>query len=310
MFRPLHPLDAARHALLGGPGGNNRVYTLDGLGRDPGRRLSMVEVARLSLEPPARGACSWVWTEGTRLKGIAAARRRSGPRSWELSHLAVDSDDDPGCADLLAQVCRSVAQRGGERVFMRLATEDPLASVARRSGFIPCRTELLYRGRRRAFPTDRSAVLRRKTQADDYGLFRLYNASTPAETRFAIGVTFDQWASSRERTRWRGREFVYEREGQLRGSVKAIQRFRSGQLLIGIHPDDESSLGALVEYGLARLSWVSTVFCVVPDYQVTLQRLLPLRGFEPVSGYVTLVKSMVTPVRTQKARRAATIAST
>jgi hypothetical protein len=148
-----------------------------------------------------------------------------------------------------------------------------------------------------------------KRPQDDYALFRLYNAATPYETRFASGVTFDQWASSRQRTRWRSREFIYERDGQVKGSVRAIRRLRTGQLLVSVHPEDESNVGALIDYGLSQLRGMSTVYCLVPDYLQVLQRLLLERGYEAVSEYTTMVNTMAVPAKVEEARRAATIAS-
>jgi hypothetical protein len=294
--------------MLGRPG-NNRVYTLDTLGAEPRGRLSMTDVGRLALRPDGGGRCAWAWGDGADLKGIAAARRRSGPRTWEVSHLLVASDDDPACSTLLSQVCLGAGQRGAERVYIRLLDQDPLIDTARQLGFAASSTEVLYKGRRKLSASAGTSGLREKGAHDEYGLFRLYSASTPSEIRFASGVTFDQWTSSRQRTRWRSREFVYEKDSQVKGHVRAIQRLRSGLLIVDIHPDDESDASALVDYGLARLRWVNTVYCPVPEYHLALQRLLVRKGYDAVAEYTILVKSMAVPARAERALRAVTMAS-
>ena len=310
MIRPLHPPDVIRYALLGGPGRSSRTYTLDSLGRETRPRLSVLEAAGLSLSLQNKGVCPLTWTQDSRVEGIAAARTRWGPQTWEIAHLLVKSDDDPECVNLLNHLSQRAAQNGGERIFIRLRSEDPLVDVAMTSGFVPCVHEFLYKGRRQLAPNAQPIPIRAKRPADEYNLFRLYSASTPAKVRFAMGVTFGQWASSRERTRGRCREFVYEKDGQVRGWLGTVQRFGTGKLLLMVHPEDETNLASLIGYGVGRFTGTNTVYCIVPEYQVLLQRLLEQSGFEKVSRYVTLVRYMIAPVGLEKNRRAVTMAPT
>ena len=147
-------------------------------------------------------------------------------------------------------------------------------------------------------------------QIDEFDLFRLYNASTPSETRLLVGVTFDQWRSSRNRSPRGCHEFVYERDGVIRGWVRISRRFGAGQLVSMLHPDADADVAALIEYGLSRLTGANRVYCLVPEYQLYLRRLLSHRGYQEKSEYVTLVKSMVAPARSEERSRAVTIAST
>ena len=307
-IRPLHPLDIARYTLRGGPGRGNCAFTLDTLYREPQTRISLIETAGLSLSLQGRGICSWTRTQGTQVMDIVAARPRSGPTTWEVAHLLLASHDDPGCADLLAKVCQEVARKGGERIFVRLQNADPMVDVARVCSFAPCTHELLYKGLSRSTPSARPISLRKKRPADEYGMFQLYNAATPSETRLALGMTFSQWRSSQESSHGRRREFVLERDGRIRSWVRIIQRPGRGKLTIMVHPEDETNVAALMDYGLARMAGTKTVYCLVSEHQVLLQRLLDQKGFEMVSEYVTLVKSMVTPARQEKTRQAATAA--
>ena len=310
MIRPLHPFDVARYALVGGPGGSNRVYTLDSLGSEMRPHLSLSDAAGLSFSLHGKSTYALACIHGNRVVSISAARPRSGPRTWEFTQLLPASEDESGCEDLLRTICRGVAGRGGERVFIRLRSEDPLVDVTRRCGFVPCAHEVLFKGRHRTPSTERSITVREKRPAHEYGLFRLYNAATPSETRFATGMTFEQWASSREQGGGRRREYVYESDGMLRGWIGTSQRRGPARIIAMIHPEEETSIVPLMDYGLARLTGAPTVYCLVQEHQTILQRLLVQIGYEAVSEYVTLVRSMVTPIRNREARRAATIVST
>ena len=308
MIRRFLPFDVARYALLGSHGSGNRVHTLHSLGREAKPGVSVTDVPGLTLSLQSKGVTALTWADGNDVAGIVAARARSGPRAWEVTHLFL-AKDDANQINLLATLSKHVARRGGERVFIRLLSEDPLVEIARGSGFIPCGYELLYRGRRKPVPPTQRVAAREKTAADDYGIFRLYGACTPRETRSTSGMTFGQWAASRERTHGRSDEFVHERDGEVKGWLKTIRRFGARMMLIMVHPDEEPTIGPLIDYGLERLPVQARIFCLVQDHQKLLQHAMWWRGFEVESEYVTLVRSMVAPVRLKERRDAATITS-
>ena len=284
VIRPLRPLDVTRHRLLGGTGMSNRAHTLESLCREKHGRMSMLEATRLGLALRAKGVCSLTMTNGDQIVGIASARRRSGPRSWEVTQLLLAPDHDSRGLDLIQALGRSVADRGGERVFIRLRNEDPLVGIATGHGLVPCAHELLFRGMRRSPAGTPSTTIRGKRSSDEHDLFRLYNAATPSQSRFVIGVTFDQWMSSLEHSRGRSREHVFEEGSQVRGWVRTVQRSGAGTLQIMVHPDSETSLSALMDFGLTEVAGAKMVFCVVQEHEVLMQRLLSQRSFEVVGS--------------------------
>jgi hypothetical protein len=310
VIRPLQPLGFARYALFGGPAWINRAHTLDGISGATRSTLSMAEIGRVSIALLSRRALAWASIRGGRDASIVAARPRSGLQSWEISLILTESEDED-FANLLNLVCQAAARSGAERIFLRLLQTDPLTDVALQRGFVPCGRELLFStSRHPRTPSGQGVSPRRRRPNDDYDLFRLYNASAPAVARFVSGMTFDQWQASQERHRGSHREFVHEIDGQIRGWLHTVQRFGSSQLQVSMHPEEETSAAALVEFGLMQLGRAETVCCLVPEYQVVLQRWLAQRDFNITSEYGTLVRSMVAPARKEEAREAATIAST
>lgn len=285
----------------------NRAYTLDRLARGAKLRTSLVEAVRLGLPWQQKSLTALAWRRDGQSAGIAAARPRSGPQSWEITHLLLASDEDAECADLLDELCWVAVRKGGERVIVRLQEGDPITDVARRCGFVPSTREVLYVGRHGTRPSRRSLPVREKRAEDDYNLFRLYTACTPVETRAALAMTFGQWSSSRERSRGRSRELVLDRNGQLKGWVKAVRRFGVGQLAMMVHPDEEVSLSGLLDHGLSHLT--GAVYCLVPEYQALLGRLLEQKGYRANSDYVTLVRSMAARLKKAEGRQAVNVAS-
>jgi hypothetical protein len=308
VIRAFHPLDVARHALRGPPATSNRAYTLSDLSRNAQPRLSVVGTARSSLSLQGKRVCAFTWAADKQIKGIVAARPRLRPEAWEVTHLLA-LDEDPGQADLLRRLCKEVARRGGEKIFLRLRSDDPLVEVAQHTGFMRYGSEVLFRGAPRPMPDRDGVKLRNKRPSDEFGLFQLYNAATPVRTRYAMGVTFGQWSRSRERSRGRCRELVYERDGVVRGWLSIAGGANGGRLQVMVHPDEETNIGAVIDSGLAQVKRARTLYCPVPEHQVLLQRLLAQRGFEEICEFAGLVRSMVVPVGDERSSRAISVSS-
>ena len=243
------------------------------------------------------------------MRGISSSRRRSGPTTWELAHLWLNPDDASDVADLFSLTCQLAARRGCHRIFARLRKDDSLVGDARKAGFTHCVDELLYRrsGRKPAADAARLGV-RARSPADDYNLFRLYNASTPAEVRTTVGMTFDQWRHSKERSR-KSSEFVLESGGQLVGWLRINRSRQSAIIEIAAHPEHRGSDETLLGFALDRLQTIPSVSCLVGSYQFGLQSLLVESGFAIDQEFVTLARPMVISERTPERRHAVTVAS-
>ena len=301
-------MDAIRSTLLDGPERLNRAHTLGNLARQIPFALSLAEVSRKSIYSKGKSA-SITLSEGFRVGGIASARQRSGPQSWEISHIYLGSNAETQLLKLLDSISQIAGAHRSERVYLRLHRDDPLVDVARQSGFFPRIPEVLYR----AIPAPTastngsaaSGTIRERKPQDDHDLFRLYNAATPSEVRYAVGMTLEQWSSSIEAIKGDVHEFVLVREDSATGWLRISKRSGTGLIEAVVHPDDVSELSRLVDFGLNRLGAVKVVYCLVPEYQVDLQGVLKLRGFGEVADYVTLVKTMTVRASQTECFRAA-----
>jgi hypothetical protein len=289
----------------------NRAYPLRSLVEGRPFSPSLIKALREGMSLRGRG-CALVLAQGSRITALASAHQRSGPQSWEITHLFAGSGAESQMPKLLEQVSQVAGSHSCQKVFLRLHREDPLVDVARLSGFFPRVPEVLYRGQpqqgsQAQDPTSNgvTARIREKTRRDDHDLFRLYNMITLPEVRYAIGMTIEQWMSSREEPVGRSKEFVLEGEGSARGWLRTARRFGKGQLEAIVHREDEHALPHMVDFGLDRLRSVKAIYCLVPEYQIGLQRVLADRGFEAISDYITLVKSMTVKAQEEGRVRAA-----
>ena len=301
-------------AVLRGLPGSNAALALSCLRANGLSTFSLADAARLSVAPRTKTS-TWGIILGHRVIGLASATQRSGPQSWEITHLSLASDAPTLLPELLERTCQAVGSEGGQRVFLRLKRDDPIADVARRSGFFPCVLEVLYKGLKGSIGRDlhhnsqhKSGSVRDKSRADEYGLFRLYNASTPPVVRKVVGMGFDQWRASQEPGGSSRHELVYEKDGALWGWVKSTRRGKTGLLEVAVHPESEWCLSGLLDPALENLTGVNAVYCMVSEHQFGVQRVLSQKGFEAATEYITLVKSMAVHAR-DDARAAATIAS-
>ena len=294
--RPLKPLDAVRCAAVGGGGLPNLAITVTGLCQPRSFRRSLLGLSRRRFSPRSRDN-AWVLTDGAKVRGIASVRIRSGAKSWELSHLYVDLTDRVSVARLLEKAAAAAAStHGAERVFLRVDSGSLVIPVARLAGFFPCFGETLYRGVDVSYSDgsllfDAENRLRSRRPADDYNLFRLFNASTPVRVRQLTGMTFDQWRASLEPRPGRRSERVFEVDGEIKASLETTRRFNTANLSVMLHPDYAGLTEDIVEAGIRQVSRAGTVFALVEDHAPEVASALERRGLTPSGHFQMLVKS-------------------
>ena len=172
MIRATRPADVIRYGVFGGPAPGNRAYPLTAVGTEPSPAMSKCEVMAAAASLRSKGAHSLTLSHGRYVPAIVAARPRSNPRCWEVTHLLVDSPDGAECRDVLGILFREISQRGGERVFLRLREDDPFVQLSASCGFTKYGEEALLTGPKVSFPDASAQDIRPVKQIDEHDLFR------------------------------------------------------------------------------------------------------------------------------------------
>ena len=264
-----------------------------------GSTLSPATVAR-GLVLNRRMEWYSVCAEGTRLRALASVRIRSGPRAWEVQCLHSFPEAVEEVTELLERLCIVAGEHGGERVFLRVPTSSPVVEAVKRAGFLPYAQETLYR-----LESPPSAIstpvelLRPCIPADEYDLFRLYNASAPSVVRSAYAITFDEWRDARDPSEKRERQGLYEDQECLRGWVRVANRKQHiNRMELMLHPEEKATVWEhLVGWGLQQGEHGAPFLALVSDHQSSLASVLGESGFRPVGEYLAMVKSVAIRVK-------------
>jgi hypothetical protein len=294
MIRSFMPLDIV-DLLMAGRALSNKAKTRDSVGRKDARFGDLADIVGDWFNPQLR-PCVWVYANGLALRGLASVRDRHSSHTWEINRLLVADQDRNCCVKLLEHISVVGGQHEIGRIFLRLPTEGPLLRAAQETGFLSYSTEHLY-WRRRSDGTGSkggappASSPRRKKADDAYRLFELYHACVPPHVRRAEGMTFKEWQSNRDRIP--GQEWVFEKGGDLVAWV-AINAGRDwGQLDMIAATKDE--MVTAVDHGLTSLGSCQ-IYCLAPDFDGSLLRLLEDRGFSRVMTYSVLSKELLVRV--------------
>lgn len=252
----------------------------------------------------ATGRHTWVSVEGTALKGLLSARRRSYRTAWEVDCLVDASDGEQEVVvSLLEEASRDAARKGVERVFLRLCKDSPLLPVATRAGFTPYLTERLYTCRSPKIsirdPDRNDLALRKKTRSDDFGLFQLCNLCVPETVRAAEGMTFGEWKANQER-KWlesRISHQVLEREGRITASARTAVNADTARFDLMLHPQEQANQDAILDLLISRLADNDLLLVLLPKYAESVGRSLLRRGFHLGQEYSLLLKKTTVAVK-------------
>ena len=308
MIRATRPADVIRYGVFGGPAPGNRAYPLAAVGTDTTVAMSKRDVIATVASLRSKDTYALTLSHDCYVPAIVAARPRSNPRCWEVTHMLVDSPDGAECHDVLGILFREISQRGSERVFLRLREKDPLVQLSASCGFTKYGEEALLTGPKVSFPGASTQGIRPVKQIDEHDLFRLYNASTPSRARFALGMTADQWRAARERAGWRSREYICRQNDAARGWVHITRRGRSAILTLMSHPGADDCIPPLVTHGMSRAWGVKNWYILARDNQGRFEALMRQRGYREITRYVTMARAITSPVTIAEASRAVRLA--
>ncbi len=290
MVRPLQPLDLLALVFFDGRANQARAWDcLDG----EERALAMWPLLfRETLQP--RGLRhTLVSSRRGRIGTLVSARRRSGPKAWEVDHLFLAPGQEGALPDNLEGLSAEAVRLRTERVFLRLPAGSDLLDLARAAGFCPYRQETLYQFSGGDRPTSPQLV-RPKTPEDEQALFHLYGAATPSSVRVAEGMTLEEWVHSKEP--WSCRELVSPGENCLVGWLRVTRRGKIGQFQALVRPDQPDKLGVLVDHCLGALRDQPTIISLVADYEIALASALEARGGRKTAEFVSLVRPLAARV--------------
>ena len=311
-MRTFGPLDIVRCLAAG----MNRFPNLAVTSDLPLRPQSFYAFLPGAFRPRILSSSGWralACAENGRVRAVAALRSRSGPRSWEVSHLYAAPDSEAAVTRLLERASAVSARGGAERAFLRVDADSDIIPIARRAGFFPCYRETLYRGRptvsksgKGLFDADSRSVKRRAEH--DHALFRIYNETTPLKARQLVGMTLEQWKDSRERAAGRSIERVLVSEGAAIGWLRTSARFGTGRIETTLRPDYLALTPDILDYALASLAKAKSVVVLTPDYVPLLGNALEERRFSLEGEFAVLVKSVALMERRPAVARTSLVA--
>ncbi|MBF6601172.1 MAG: hypothetical protein IVW36_11745 [Dehalococcoidia bacterium] len=243
----------------------------------------------------ATGRHTWISVKGATLRGLLSARNRGSKLAWEVDCLIdAAADDSAVLMSLLDQMTAAAGKSRALRIFLRLPRGAYSEEIAMRCGFVPYRTEVLYH---RAVSPDQKRPapegLRRRSNADLYALFQLYNACVPERERRIEAMTLNEWKALQEHLGRRTSQYVVERDGRVGGWLRIAADGDGGRFDALA---DHDALDAVVDAALAKLANRATMSTLVPEEQLGLRSRLETRDFERGDSFTVLCRRTVHPV--------------
>jgi hypothetical protein len=310
--RTVRPTDLVALVSFDGRVYPNEAKTRDRLGREESSP-SPLESALEQWFSFTTGRQTWISVRGSTLSGLISARRRSSNAAWEVDCLINAAEEESICMSLLDRVSEEAGRSGAEKIFLRLLAGSCVVPIARRAGFVPFVVENRYAhqgpvpperldGKPRRGRAASTLSLRRRSRADAYPLFQLYNVAVPEAVRRVEGATFAEWLAAQER-HWltrRSTQLVLDRDGYLGAWIRAAADGDIGRFDLLVHPRELDLLELLILAALARLSSQGVLLTLVPEYEEPLARLLKGMGFERQDQYVVTAKRTAALVKTPR----------
>ncbi len=294
------PTDLVALVLHDGRRCPNEAITWDRIGKGdaPGPLETAVE-QWLSF---ATGRHTWISVKGRTLRGLASARVRGSKQAWEIDCLIDAADDDEGVLiNLLDRVVEDAGRARAEKVFLRLDASSAALDTALRCGFSVVATEGLYYRPNPApvNPANAEPGWRRRTKADAYGLFRLYNAAVPEQVRRVEAATLGEWLAAQERLSGprRTHQFVVERDGRVVAWARTAVDGDVGRFQIVVAPGEPELLDRVLHAAILRLTQASALYCVAPLYDGALVRRLEELGFGRITEFAVLARRTAETVK-------------
>ncbi len=243
-------------------------------------------------------------------QGLISAKARRGTDIWDIDQLVVGEPSPAGNGtnvglDLLAKVCEAAVQDGIQRVFMRVASDSPVMTDARRAGFSHYATESIYM---LTHPPKQKEWLpppmRPRRRADHQPLFHLYSTTVPADVRSIEGMTFLEWRWNDgwgfRPMSWLGRhlrsrhDYVLDDRCGISAWLRISHPHHTMELLCA--PSQEYRVNEILRFGALVLADWRPIICPVRSYQAHMGFHLENLGFTLVGEHALLARSLLVRV--------------
>ena len=289
MLRPIALTDSISITLMRGP---NWAAQPAAAASSGGRaNFSAMSFLWRHLRPHGKEV-AWIAKEGGRITSLVTAIPASGNTAWWIDHMVV-GETGLGAGALLGKVTAEAGRRGAERVLLSIPDEWQLMDSASRSGFRPSMEVrvLTLGGRAALIGEEFKTGFRPRAPDDDIPLFDLYRRTTPAEARFAMGLTMSQWKDSQE-SQGRGTvEHVLDGENGIAAWVRLDRERRRVRVRLTVDPswkgDPRSLIAFVLEETASRSLWWEVL-----GHQESLGNLLEQIGLETAGVYHLMVKAL------------------
>ena len=239
----------------------------------------------------------WIAIEDQRLVGLIIARDRTSPHIWQVSHLLLSNEAIDLAPEFFHQITAGAYRHSIEKLFLRLPLDSPLKHIALDQGFEPYLVERLYQrpesqGNLRSPSRGISGPWRTKTKQDNWSIFQLYSAVTPATVKQAEGLAYAEWLLARERKNG-SYEKVWEKDGQIRGWAR-VRPWCNGVLFEFLfYPGDEAAFIPLIQ---TVVRGRQTIYSLTYSYQTQIQTLLGDEGFSTLAEHALFLKRLLVRV--------------
>jgi hypothetical protein len=205
-----------------------------------------------------------------------------------VAYLSIPPEEE--ALALLQEPGLVLAERGAERLFLRLPADSPLLDLALRVSFLPYGEEDLFLAPT-PLPSPPPLPLRPRSPHDNQQLFQLYSLLMPPQIRQAEGMSLQEWLESQEK--W-GTEKVWEKERGVQGWLRLEKKGGRGSVEVLATPE---GLEGLLGYALRRLRGCGSLLCFAFPFQEELERSLVAYGFQKVGENTLLVKELAARAR-------------
>jgi hypothetical protein len=243
--------------------------------------------------------------------GLIQSHTRRNRPEVDISFIAPALEADPDAVTiwyrLLAEATNEMCERGCQRVYVQVKSDNGAEEVFRQAGFSVYAHEDIYCLRPEliaSFPPMQGArSLRRQRKRDAWDMLRLYTMVTPRPVQIAEGMMNSEGKIGKLGDWWEqasGTGYVLEgADDSLVGAVRFTRGRAANWLRIYLHPQAQAHAGELVcgALGLAHTLHPRATYCGVRDYEGGIRVPLETSGFEIILKRSLMVKHTTVRVK-------------